>query len=204
MRMSDWSSDVCSSDLTSLDVTSHEISHGFTEQNSGLQYSGQPGGMNEAFSDMAGEAAEYFDRGQNDWLVGAEIIKNGTALRWMCTPTLDGRSIDDAADFTSSLDRSEEHTHELQSLMRTSYAVFCVKKKKKTKVILSLYYNYWDSLSATKLNTPSSSPARAVQHIPLKNSSETFRSVEHASHILFINHIQYDVYGIHNKHTTDI
>ena len=90
--------------LTSLDVTSHEISHGFTEQNSNLQYSGQSGGMNEAFSDMAGEAAEYFDRGHNDWLVGAEIIKNGTALRWMCTPTLDGASIDNAANYTSTLD----------------------------------------------------------------------------------------------------
>ena len=90
--------------LTSLDVTGHEISHGFTEQNSNLQYSGQSGGMNEAFSDMAGEAGEYFDRGHNDWLVGAEIIKNGTALRWMCTPTLDGRSIDNAADYTGSTD----------------------------------------------------------------------------------------------------
>src|SRR3546814_1432641 len=30
--------------------------------------------------------------------------------------------------------RSEEHTSELQSLMRISYAVFCLKKKKKTKV----------------------------------------------------------------------
>src|SRR3546814_7300152 len=29
--------------------------------------------------------------------------------------------------------RSEEHTSELQSLMRTSYAVFCLKKKKQTK-----------------------------------------------------------------------
>src|SRR3546814_10804479 len=32
-------------------------------------------------------------------------------------------------------DRSEEHTSELQSLMRISYAVFCLKKKKKTKDI---------------------------------------------------------------------
>src|SRR3546814_7201819 len=32
-------------------------------------------------------------------------------------------------------DRSEEHTSELQSLMRTSYAVFCLKKKKKTTQI---------------------------------------------------------------------
>src|SRR3546814_8363329 len=31
--------------------------------------------------------------------------------------------------------RSEEHTSELQSLMRISYAVFCLKKKKKPKVI---------------------------------------------------------------------
>src|SRR3546814_12720380 len=31
------------------------------------------------------------------------------------------------------MDRSEEHTSELQSLMRISYAVFCLKKKKKTK-----------------------------------------------------------------------
>src|SRR3546814_7599172 len=30
-------------------------------------------------------------------------------------------------------DRSEEHTSELQSLMRISYAVFCLKKKKKTR-----------------------------------------------------------------------
>src|SRR3546814_4341652 len=34
--------------------------------------------------------------------------------------------------FDSEADRSEEHTSELQSLMRISYAVFCLKKKKKT------------------------------------------------------------------------
>src|SRR3546814_5274107 len=34
-----------------------------------------------------------------------------------------------------STPRSEEHTSELQSLMRISYAVFCLKKKKKTNVI---------------------------------------------------------------------
>src|SRR3546814_7707255 len=33
------------------------------------------------------------------------------------------------------LDRSEEHTSELQSLMRISYAVFCLKKKKKTQPV---------------------------------------------------------------------
>src|SRR3546814_8983281 len=35
--------------------------------------------------------------------------------------------------WASEMERSEEHTSELQSLMRTSYAVFCLKKKKSTK-----------------------------------------------------------------------
>src|SRR3546814_8320178 len=36
-------------------------------------------------------------------------------------------------DYTPGI-RSEEHTSELKSLMRTSYAVFCLKKKKKTTI----------------------------------------------------------------------
>jgi pseudolysin/vibriolysin len=94
--------------LVSLDVTSHEISHGYTEQNSGLQYTGQSGGMNEAYSDIAGEAAEFYDRGAADFLVGRDIVKTsagiGDALRYMCNPPQDGGSIDNAADYTSSLD----------------------------------------------------------------------------------------------------
>src|SRR3546814_8567900 len=37
--------------------------------------------------------------------------------------------------------RSEEHTSELQSLMRISYAVFCLKKKKKTSYRECVYHN---------------------------------------------------------------
>jgi pseudolysin/vibriolysin len=94
--------------LVSLDVTSHEISHGYTEQNSNLAYTGQSGGMNEAYSDIAGEAAEFYDRGAADFLVGRDIVKTsagiGDALRYMCNPTQDGGSIDNAANYTSSLD----------------------------------------------------------------------------------------------------
>ena len=90
--------------LVSLDVSSHEVSHGFTEQQSNLTYSGQSGGINEAYSDMAGEAAEYFMRGSNDWLVGADIFKGSGALRYMNNPPQDGSSIDNAANFTSSMD----------------------------------------------------------------------------------------------------
>ncbi len=90
--------------LVSLDVTAHEVSHGFTEFNSNLTYSGQSGGINEAFSDMAGEAAEYFMKGTNDWLVGTEIFKSSGALRYFDDPTRDGRSIGHASNYTSGMD----------------------------------------------------------------------------------------------------
>jgi Zn-dependent metalloprotease len=90
--------------LVSLDVSAHEVSHGYTEQNSGLEYDGQSGGMNEAFSDIAGEAAEYFMNGSNDFLIGAEIIKGNGALRYMQDPTQDGASIGSADDYYDGLD----------------------------------------------------------------------------------------------------
>ena len=90
--------------LVSLDVSAHEVSHGFTEQNSGLVYSQMSGGMNEAFSDMAGEAAEYFMHGTNDFLVGEQIFKSAGALRYMEDPTLDGASIGHASAYNSSMD----------------------------------------------------------------------------------------------------
>src|SRR3546814_1637152 len=42
-----------------------------------------------------------------------------------------GAKVEDHAVRQREFDRSEEHTSELQSLMRISYAVFCLKKKKK-------------------------------------------------------------------------
>ena len=90
--------------LVSLDVSSHEVAHGFTEQNSALIYANQSGGINEAYSDMAGEAAENYMHGSNDWLVGAEIFKGSGALRYMNNPPLDGVSIDSANDYYAGLD----------------------------------------------------------------------------------------------------
>jgi Zn-dependent metalloprotease len=90
--------------LVSLDVSAHEVSHGYTEQNSNLTYSGQSGGINEAFSDMAGEAAEFYNAGSNDFLVGEQIFKASGALRYMADPPLDGRSIGHADDYVSGMD----------------------------------------------------------------------------------------------------
>jgi Zn-dependent metalloprotease len=99
--------------LVSLDVTAHEVSHGFTEQNSGLIYRKESGGMNEAFSDMAGEAAEYyfvnkygkpFTRPMPDLETGADIFKQaGKALRYMCNPPQDGRSIGHIRDYRDGM-----------------------------------------------------------------------------------------------------
>ncbi len=90
--------------LVSLDVSAHEVAHGFTEQNSGLVYSNMSGGMNEAYSDMAGEAAENYMHGTNDWQVGADIFKASGALRYMNNPPQDGRSIGHANDYYNGLD----------------------------------------------------------------------------------------------------
>ncbi|WP_345301922.1 M4 family metallopeptidase, partial [Lysobacter hankyongensis] len=90
--------------LVSLDVASHEVSHGYTSQNSNLTYSGQSGGINEAYSDIAGEAAEYYMKGTNDFLVGADIFKATGALRYMANPPQDGRSIGNAANYTAGMD----------------------------------------------------------------------------------------------------
>src|SRR3546814_9943918 len=51
----------------------------------------------------------------------------------MLDMVVDRRQLRDTLGRVIGLLRSEEHTSELQSLMRTSYAVFCLKKKTKTK-----------------------------------------------------------------------
>jgi len=98
--------------LTSLDVGAHEISHGFTQQHSGLIYKQQSGGINESFSDMAAQAAEFYAYGKNTWMIGDLIEKGNGALRYMDKPSKDcvnkqpqaQCSIDDASQYTNSLD----------------------------------------------------------------------------------------------------
>src|SRR3546814_8668294 len=58
------------------------------------------------------------------------------AVRWYCRYPISYRDLEEmlaergiSVDHTTIYRRSEEHTSELQSLMRISYAVFCLKKK---------------------------------------------------------------------------
>src|SRR3546814_9413149 len=74
------------------------------------------------------------------WLrdrIGPFPRKTGTAMRKtlpaVALLTLALAACQPQAPSTPATDRSEEHTSELQSLMRISYAVFCLKKKKKLR-----------------------------------------------------------------------
>src|SRR3546814_1712469 len=66
-----------------------------------------------------------------------------TASTWLRTPAHSVLPLSPTASHAvtpptrASPSRSEEHTSELQSLMRISYAVFCLKKKKKKKITKS-------------------------------------------------------------------
>jgi vibriolysin len=86
--------------LTTLDIGAHEITHGVTERESNLVYSGESGGINESMSDIAGAFVEaYRDGGANEntWKMGEECWTPGTAgdaLRYMNDPAKDGRSLD--------------------------------------------------------------------------------------------------------------
>jgi Zn-dependent metalloprotease/subtilisin-like proprotein convertase family protein len=89
-----------------VDVVGHEIAHGYTSFHSDLVYSGESGGMNEAFSDIAGAMTEFYTEGDTaDFLVGADIFKAANqALRYMCNPPQDGISIGHYADYTPGMD----------------------------------------------------------------------------------------------------
>src|SRR3546814_10856710 len=69
--------------------------------------------------------------------VGAMLVGGIWTLFSLRKSLLSGIRSGIAAARKGSGERSEEHTSELQSLMRISYAVFCLKKKKKTTPIES-------------------------------------------------------------------
>src|SRR3546814_8349330 len=127
MRISDWSSDVCSSDL----VGGLDLDHAVEQV-----------GMEVARNESGAEALDRVRSGlaaRNDGRQG-RLDRKDLEVRPMFLEELrDAGDVAAGADAGDQhvdrriLERSEEHTSELQSLMRISYAVFCLKKKKKTK-----------------------------------------------------------------------
>jgi vibriolysin len=101
----------CAPLARAVDVTAHELTHAVTENESGLVYSGESGGMNEAMSDIFGAFVEaYVDGGKtgtlqvssDTWLVGEDILP--PALRYMCDPAADGASADVWSSSVGNLD----------------------------------------------------------------------------------------------------
>src|SRR3546814_6723841 len=111
MRIRDWSSDVCSSDLSARPARTGARARG--------PGGGAGGCVAGARIDGAGRRAGRNREGG---------VRRGSAF---ADPAGRDRSLRPAADHG---DRSEEHTSELQSLMRTSYAVFCLKNKTETTI----------------------------------------------------------------------
>ena len=78
------------------DVIGHELTHGVTQFSAQLEYSDEPGGLNESVSDVFGSMFKQWRKGQTvdkaDWLIGREIIGRGakargfTCLRDMANP----------------------------------------------------------------------------------------------------------------------
>src|SRR3546814_3620959 len=82
---------------------------------------------------LAFGALQYqYRRGRQALLPGLAQSGGGGPGGWLCLAG--GRQQAAAGKSHDFLDRSEEHTSELQSLMRISYAVFCLKKKKKKHI----------------------------------------------------------------------
>src|SRR3546814_1649078 len=114
MRISDWSSDVCSSDLRRLDPTTNMwiLAQPLMEE-----WMRENRGPEARLRELVTELAPRLER------LPALLARIDRIVE-----TVDAEGLKLHPD---SL-RSEEHTSELQSLMRISYAVFCLKKKKKT------------------------------------------------------------------------
>src|SRR3546814_8062640 len=103
MRSSDWSSDVCSSDLRGVDP--------------------------------AARGEERLQRVGVVWRLARLAIAVDERQQ-----RAGERRVGLDREFGRQPRRSEEHTSELQSLMRISYAVFCLKKKKKKEYSVQIHH----------------------------------------------------------------
>lgn len=99
--------------MTSVGIVAHEVSHGFTQQHANLIYMNQSGALNEAFSDMAAQAAEFYAFGESSWLIGERVTKTAKPLRYMYDPTQDGVSIGNARDYGWFVNAVKRYTDDL-------------------------------------------------------------------------------------------
>src|SRR3546814_5742408 len=138
MRISDWSSDVCSSDLVVRVESFAQLQQLTTAQVRGrivfidyhMQRTRDASGYVDGFPVRVHAPAEAGRKGAAAILIRSlstaqDDVPHTGMLRYGDAPKIPALALSNVA-----ADRSEEHTSELQSLMRISYAVFCLKKKK--------------------------------------------------------------------------
>src|SRR3546814_4503767 len=142
MRTSDWSSDVCSSDLGEGQCDQRAAGQGnspwpLRQGAQGPAAGGDLLGAEGSHQDPLGAAA--YPAAATAATRSSMVAMAGscnTSMRPVLKCTVAASTPASAWSRRSILamhDRSEEHTSELQSLMRISYAGFCLKKKKTTK-----------------------------------------------------------------------
>src|SRR3546814_9662682 len=126
MRIRDWSSDVCSSDLLGLE--SHGLLDGLVPESSQALRSNRSGALRRMLLEGL--------RNTDARVAAGEPVSPAFLFALLLWPAycralmaLQAQGMHAAEAQRRAADRSEEHTSELTSLMRNSYAVFCLKKK---------------------------------------------------------------------------
>ena len=100
-----------------IDVIGHELTHGVTQHEANLVYSGQSGALNESISDVFGIQVKQRALGQtveeSDWLIGAEIVgpELSPALRSMKEPGTANPHDDQPADMGGYVDGGDVHVN---------------------------------------------------------------------------------------------
>src|SRR3546814_4973494 len=136
MRISDWSSDVCSSDLKRCDA--RQFRHRALFRSPALYSSigekspaaGTISFFSPFMSTLSSEACMQAQGTEGGPDSGASGLKEELTSDAKQLGNSAQRRVEEEAEKRKGAIRSEEHTSELQSLMRISYAVFCLKKKK--------------------------------------------------------------------------
>src|SRR3546814_8368184 len=131
MRISDWSSDVCSSDLVAKIRWQAAVLEANGQSSSAFDLLARRVGSGDPDNVEAQAARRYwpllmgegFRRDRNADDINALLNYGYTVLRSLCERAVVASGLHPSI----GVHRSEEHTSELQSLMRNSYAVFCLK-----------------------------------------------------------------------------
>src|SRR3546814_2520818 len=130
MRISDWSSDGCSSDLAAVKLERAIDHRGAGIGGEALGHRGEFGLVGRVGGHLGrGDVEQGARRLQFGRHVGERelgVLEIGDTLpELLAVPRIGDRLVE--AALRAAKRRSEEHTSELQSLMRNSYAVFCLK-----------------------------------------------------------------------------